>query len=134
MPDDSDAPPVMGEEAPPPAPVSEAPVGFWSDLVQQLKGELKPPVSGLFSPSPDAPVQGVLVGNVLQLRCTNTFICQVVGKPDIMLLVGQKASALLGRQIRAEAVDGSAQPAVNSNMSKLLEFGRDHSNIVRIKE
>ena len=134
MPDDSDAPPVMGEEAPHPAPVSEAPVGFWSDLVQQLKGELKPPVSGLFSPSPDAPVQGVLVGNVLQLRCTNTFICQVVGKPDIMLLVGQKASALLGRQIRAEAVDGSAQPAVNSNMSKLLEFGRDHSNIVRIKE
>ena len=134
MPGDEDAPPVPGEEAPPPAPVSEAPVGFWSDLVQQLKGELKPPVSGLFSPSPDAPVQGVVVGNVLQLRCTNTFICQVVGKPDILLLVGQKASALLGRQVRAEAVDGSAQPSVNSNMNKLLEFGRDHSNIVRIKE
>jgi len=133
LPDDADAPPEPQEQAPT-APVSEAPVGFWSDLVQQLKGELKPPVSGLFSPSPDAPVQGVLVGNVLQLRCTNTFICQVIGKPDIMLLVGQKASALLGKQVRAEAVDGSSKPAVNSSMNKLLEFGRDHSNIVRIKE
>ncbi len=134
FPGDEDAPPVMEEEAPPAPPASEAPVGFWSDLVQQLKGELKPPVSGLFSPSPDAPVQGVLVGDVLQLRCTNTFICQVVGKPDILLLVGQKAGALLGRQVRAEAVDGSSQPAVNSGMNKLLEFGRDHSNIVLIKE
>ena len=116
------------------APVNQAPVGFWTDLVGQLKGELKPPVSGLFSPMPDAPVQGVLVGNVLQVRCTNTFIYQVVGKPEIMQLISQRASAILGKQVRAEAVDGSAKPATNASMNRLLDFSRDHSGIVTIKE
>ena len=134
MPDDSDAPPALEEPQVEAAPVNQAPVGFWTDLVGQLKGELKPPVSGLFSPMPDAPVQGVLVGNVLQVRCTNTFIYQVVGKPEIMQLISQRASAILGKQVRAEAVDGSAKPATNASMNRLLDFSRDHSGIVTIKE
>ena len=117
----------------PPAP-TEAPVGFWPDLAGQLRQELKPPVSGFFAPVPNAPVQGALIGDTLELRCANSFTAEVVGKPEILLLVSQKASARLGRTIRATAVDINARPANNKAMNSLLDFGRAHSGIVNIKE
>ena len=46
-----DAPPVAESEA----------LGFWSDLVAAVRKELKPPVSGFFVVTPNAPVQGALV-------------------------------------------------------------------------
>ena len=56
MPDDWDAPPPPQEEAPA-VPRNDAPVGFWSDLCAGVRKELKPPVSGFFVASPNAPVQ-----------------------------------------------------------------------------
>lgn len=128
MPDDADMPPEPDVPDPP------APVGFWTDLVTSVRRELKPPVSGFFAPTPNAPVQGILRGDKLVLRCANNFIMEMVSKPSILELVARKASAQLGRLITVTAVDSSARPEDNGKMEQLLNFGRAHSDIIKIKE
>ena len=130
MPDDADAPPA--EDAPPVA-ENEAPVGFWSDLVAAVRKELKPPVSGFFVVTPNAPVQGALVGDRLELRCSNSFTAQMLDRPEILEVVSRKATAMLSHPVRAVTVDMSAKPAANPRMEQLMNFGRAHSDIVTIK-
>ena len=131
MPDDDDAPPEDKEAAPA---VEQTPLGFWSELVGAVRKELKPPAFGFFTTSPTSPVQGALVGDRLELRCSNKFIAETINKPDVLEVVSRKASAQLGRPIRTAVVDLSAKPAANGKMQELLSFGRAHSDIVKIKE
>ena len=135
LPDDADAPP--DPDAPPvQQPVrqgNEAPVGFWSELCAGVRKELKPPVSGFFAASPGAPVQGALIGDVLELRCSNDFTAKLLDRPDILQIVSRKAGAMLNRPIRAAVVDLNAKPAGNPRMEQLMNFGRAHSDIVKIK-
>ncbi len=132
LPDDEDAPP----EAPPmpELPPQEAPVGFWADLVAAVRPELRPPVSGFFNTSPNAPVQGILSGNQVVLRCGSVFAVETLNKPEILELVGRKASAILGRKVTAVAVDKNAKPENSAGLERLMHFGREHSDIIRIKE
>ena len=132
MPGDEDAPPVAEEMPPAPVP-SEAPMGFWSDLCGGVRKELKPPISGFFAVSPNAPVQGALLGDKLELRCGNDFIAKMLDKPEILEVVSRKAGAMLGRPVRALVVDINAKPAGNPRMEQLMNFGRNHSDIVTIK-
>ena len=132
MPGDEDAPPTENE---PPAPQpSEAPMGFWSDLCGAVRKELGPPISGFFATTPNAPVQGAVIGSQLELRCGNDFIAKMLDKPDILEVVSRKASAMLNRPIRAAVVDMTAKPAGNPRMEQLMNFGRAHSDIVKIKK
>ena len=132
MPDDADAPP--SEEDVPPAPrPNEAPVGFWSELCGNIRKELRPPVSGFFAPSPSSPLQGALVGNVLELRCSNDFLMKMLDKPDILEVVSRKAGAILNRPVRVQIVDVNAKPSGNPRMEQLMQFGREHSDIIKIK-
>ena len=131
MPDDADAPPAPEEV---PAPVNEAPAGFWMDIAVAIRNELKPPLSGFFAPSPNAPIKGVLRGDELVLECSNPFTMEMVAKPEVLTLAARKASAKLGRSVRAVAVDISAKPQKTDRMNQLLDFGRAHGNIVKIKE
>ncbi len=133
MPGDDDAPPEELQEVPKPQ-QSEMPVGFWSDLCGGVRRELKPPVSGFFAPSPNSPLQGALTGDVLELRCANDFIVKMLDKPDILEVVSRKASAMLSRPIRIQVVDMTAKPAGNPRMDQLMQFGRAHSDIVKIKK
>ena len=132
-PDDADAPP--DPEAPPVAPAPDnTPVGFWSDLCDAIRKELKPPITGFFVATPNAPVRGAVVGDVLQLRCGNDFTAKMLDKPEVLEAVSRKASALLGRSMRAQVVDTSAKPRENPKMDQLMAFGRQHGDIVKIKE
>ena len=130
--DDADIPPE--ELQMPELPKEEAPVGFWSDLVSAVRQELKGPVSGFFNATPNAPVQGVLQGGKVVLQCSNSFILEMINKPDILSLVSRKASAILGRQTMVTAVDKSAAPEQNARLQQLMNFGREHSDIIKIKE
>ena len=132
LPDDDDAPP----EDPyiPAKPVDSAPVGFWPDLVGAVRQELRPPVSGFFTATPNAPMQGTVVGDRVVLRCANPFTLEMVNKPEILTLVARKASALLGRSVTAIAVDQNAKPEANAKMERLMDFGKAHSDIVTIKK
>ena len=131
LPDDSDAPPAQEEPRPM---VNEAPVGFWMDLAAAIRKELPPTMMGNFSGAANAPVQGVLQGDTLVLLCSNPFTLTSVNKPDILSLVSRKASAKLGRPIRVTAEDRSGKPQGNARMEQLLDFGRAHANVVKIKE
>ena len=124
------------QEAPQPEekPAEEAPVGFWTDLVSAVRQELRPPVSGFFITSPNAPVQGTLVGDKVVLNCNTPFTTEMVNKPEILALVSRKASAILGRPVRVEATDKSAAPERNAGFQQLINFGREHADIVKIKE
>lgn len=127
----ADAPESLPEEEPVP---EEAPMGFWPDLVAAVRQELRPPISGFFVSTDNAPMRGVLVGGTLELRCKNTFTAEMIGKAEILEVVSRKASAQLGRPVKAVAVDLTARPAGNSRMENLLNFGRTHSDIVNLKD
>lgn len=132
-PDDDDAPPES-EDSPAPKPQNDAPAGFWLDLCGGVRKELKPPVTGFFAGTPNAPVQGVLTGGKLELQCTNAFTAQMLDKPEILEVVSRKAAVMLNRQIQAVVVDLSAKPKGNPRMEQLMQFGREHADIVKIKE
>ena len=132
LPDDDDAPPE--DPFAPEKPSQDAPIGFWPDLVGAVRQELRPPVSGFFTATANAPMQGSLVGNKVVLRCANAFTLEMVNKPEILALVSRKATALLGRPVTAVAVDQNAKPETNAKMERLMDFGRAHSDIVNIKK
>ncbi len=115
-------------------PVSQEPPGFWADLVGAVRKELKPPAFGFFAATPNAPVQGSLHGNQLTLWCSNGFILEMINKPEILELVARKATVQLGRQVTVKAADRSAKPEKNAQMEQLLSFGREHPDIINIKE
>ncbi len=133
---EEDPVPPEDMDAPASAPPEEitAPMGFWMDLASAVRQELRPPVSGFFAPGANAPVQGILQGGTVVLRCANAFTMEMVNKPDILELVARKAGAQLGRAVTVKAVDGSAVPAQGGKMSQLLDFGRAHPDIIKIKE
>ena len=133
FPDDADIPPEPGDVPDEPT-RDDTPVGFWTELCGGLRKELKPPISGFFAGTPNAPVQGALAGNQLELRCANDFTAKMLDKPELLEVVGRKASAMLGRPVRACVVDISAKPQGNPRMDRLMQFGREHSDIIKIKE
>ncbi len=128
-PDDADAPPDL--DAPP---MQQAPMGFWTDLAAAIRAQLRPPLLGFFATGPNAPVQGVLQGDTVVLRCSSGFCLQMIDKPELLQLVAQKASVQLGRRVTAKAVDASATPRHNDKMDSLLQFGKAHPDIIKIKE
>ncbi len=132
MPDDWDAPPDM--QQPVQEPQTDAPVGFWPDLVAQVRKELKPPVSGFFTATENAPVRGVLKGKQLVLVCANSFTTEIINKPEILQLVGQKASAILGFPVSVVATDKAAGSVKSQQMEQLLNFGRAHSDVITIRQ
>ena len=133
FPDDADIPPEPGDALAEPT-GDDTPVGFWTELCGGLRKELKPPISGFFAGTPNAPVQGALAADRLELRCANDFTAKMLDKPELLEVVGRKASAMLGRTVRARVVDISAKPQGNPRMDKLMQFGREHSDIIKIKE
>ena len=116
-----------------PEPMTE-PIGFWPDLVAAVRQELRPPLSGFFTTSPNAPVQSKLKGNQLLLVCSNAFTLEMINKPELLSLVSRKAGAILGRNVTAKAVDATAKPEQDARMQHLMNFGKEHSDIIRIKE
>ena len=136
LPGDADAPPSDDAQLPV-APVkqdTQAPAGFWTDLMTASRKELKPPASGFFVAAQNSPLRGALKGDVLELRCQNAFVAEAVNRPDILEVVTRKASAQLSRPVRVKVVDMSAKAADNPRMEQLLNFGRAHSDVVKIKE
>lgn len=136
MPGDEDAPPPTEEEmSARSAPrQEESPVGFWPDLVSKIHEAIKNPVlRGYFGATPDALVQGSLQADRLELRCSSTYVYELISKRENLELVGQVASEFLGRPIRAWASDQQAKPRSSEHFQELLNFGKQHSNVIKIK-
>ncbi len=130
VPDDVDIPPDETDNS-----FSlDVPVGFWTDVVSQARRELRPPVLGFFSTSPNAPIQGTLKNNMLMLVCDNQFIVEMINKPEVLEVFSRKASASLGRPVQAYAVDRTTGKSNTQQMEELLKFGKAHSDFINIIE
>ena len=116
-----------------PALEDQAPVGFWVDVASAVRKEAVPAISGFFATTPNAPLRGILTGDTLSLACANKFIMDMVNKPDVLELVGRKAAAKLGRQVRVIVIDQAGLNEKNAQMEQLLNFGRAHSDVINIK-
>ena len=126
--------PVMVSPVPAQPPKNdEAPIGFWTDVAAAIRTEMKTPAAGFFTNSEEAPVKGVLQGEILYLVCANSFTMEIINKPDILSLVQLKASAKLGRQVRVVVTDKNMSRSSSAQMDQLLAFGRDHADRVNIK-
>ena len=132
MPDDADAPADMLADIAEPQ-FDAAPTGFWVDMVSEIKAELKPPASGFFATTPNAPVVGVLKENKLELICSAGFIVEVLNKPEILEMISRKASAKLGRPIRVTVLDKTKMKNKSPKMEQLIRFGQEHSDIITLK-
>lgn len=137
IPDDWDAPPedpvlpMMDE-----APVEEQTTpDFWPAVAAQLRKELKPPVSGYFAPGSATSLQAVFRNSRLELLCDD-FLYQyfMTNRPQLLTLIGEKVSDHLGRKVSVVAVDRAAKPAENPNLRKLMDFGKAHPDVVKIKQ
>ena len=111
-----------------------SPAGFWPELVAAIRQEMRPPLSAFFVSTPTAPIRGVLQGNQVILRCNSSFVLEMVNKPEVLALVARKAGTVLGKQVAVKAVDASAGPGNSEKMEQLLNFGRAHSDVIKIKE
>ena len=114
--------------------VNEAPIGFWPDIVAAVKNETNTAATGLFSTSPESPVNGILLGNQLKLVCANDFARDIVNKPEIIEIVARKASAKLGRQVLVSVETKKVGVHNGRQMEQLLDFGRSHADRINIKE
>ena len=145
---DDDGPPPPGDEDAPmdpdaPAPVMEqpkaapakddTPIGFWVDLAAAMRPELPRSLVGFFSGTDNAPVRGLGRENRVGLICANAFVTQMVDRPDVRDLAARKASLILGRPVTVKVVDRTARPEQNKQMEQLMAFGREHSDIIKIK-
>ncbi len=127
--------PQQAQEQKQSAPIpDETPVGFWTELAEAVRAELKPPVSGFFVTTEGAPVKGVLRGGQVVLECPNRFVLDMVASREVLDTVARKASAMLGRSVGAKAIDQNEHPNTNEQLERLLSFGRAHEDIITIKE
>lgn len=115
-------------------PDDQVPLGFWAEVVAGVKQELKPPISGFLSASDNSPVTGAMRGGVLELRCTNAFTADMIGKPEVLEIVARKAAVQLGHPVKVITVDMSAKPDGNKRLNNLLQFGRQHSDIITMND
>ena len=65
---------------------------------------------------------------------SNNFVLDMVNKPEVLALVARKAGTVLGRQVAVKAVDASTRQGNSEKMEQLLNFGRAHSDVIKIKE
>lgn len=115
-------------------PVEEMDPGAWTELLSAVRKELKPPASGYFMQSDNAPIKGSLHDGILELRCVNKFVAEIVDRPEILEVVSRKVSAMAGKRIVVKVTDFSSKPQANPQFERILDFGRSHSDVFNIKE
>ena len=109
------------------------PDGFWPELAQRMRAELRPPVVGFFTGAENAPRQPRLRGDALQLVANDAFVKAIVDKPAVRELVQTKAAALLGRPVAVQVVI-KGQKSDSRALEELISFGQAHSDIFSIHE
>ena len=137
-PDDSDVPPdpdaPIPEQLKKPASSQkdDTPVGFWVDLANAMRPELPRPIAAfldLTGQNTNARVRENRVG----LICANEFYMNMLDKPEIRELAARKASVILGRPVTVKMVNREAEKSKSKQMEELMAFGREHSDIIKIK-
>ena len=143
---DEDVPPPPGDYDCPPDPDAPAqaaeqkqttqkddtPIGFWVDLANSMRPELQPALRAFLDPSGKI-MNAIVRGDRVGLICADEFVTNMVDKPEIRELATRKASAMLGRPVTVKVVNRKAERSKSKQMEQLMAFGREHSDIIKIK-
>ena len=143
---DDEAPPPPGDyDCPPdpdaPAPQPEqkqpnqkddTPMGFWVDLANSMRPELQPALRAFLDPTGKI-MNAIVRGDRVGLICADEFVTNMVDKPEVRDLATRKASAMLGRPVTVKVVNRKAERSKSKQMEQLMAFGREHPDIVKIK-
>ena len=145
--DDGDGPPPPGDDEAPPDPDApmatpvkkqegpkkdDTPIGFWVDLASQMRMELPPAVRGFLDPTGKL-MNAVVRGDRVGLICANDYVMNMVDRPEVRDVAARKASAILGRPVNVKVVNREAERSKSKQMEQLMAFGREHSDIIKIK-
>ena len=107
-------------------------MGFWVDLANAMRPELPPPIAAfldLTGQKTNARVRENRVG----LICADDFYMNMLDKAEIRELAARKASIILGRPVTVKLVNRQAERSKSKQMEQLMAFGREHSDIIKIK-
>ena len=136
---DDQAPPDPDAPAVPPAPKQppqqqkdDTPIGFWVDLANAMRPELPPPIRG-FLDLTGQKTNALVRENRVGLICADDFYMNMLDKPEIRELAARKASIILGRPVTVKLVNRQAERSKSKQMEQLMAFGREHSDIIKIK-
>ena len=136
-PGDYDCPP--DPDAPDPQPVQkqaaqkdDTPMGFWVDLANSMRPELQPALRAFLDPTGKI-MNAIVRGDRVGLICADEFVTNMVDKPEVRDLATRKASAMLGRPVTVKVVNRKAERSKSKQMEQLMAFGREHSDIIKIK-
>ena len=143
---DDEAPPPPGDydcppdpDAPEPKPQQkqaaqkdDTPIGFWVDLATQMRPELQPALRAFLDPTGKI-MNAIVRGDRVGLICADEFVTNMVDKPEVRELAARKASAMLGRPVAVKVVNRKAERSKSKQMEQLMAFGREHSDIIKIK-
>lgn len=109
------------------------PPGFWPELVKTLRSTLKPPAVAMFVVNDNAPVKGILDGDVLLLETADDFVARLLNRPELLKTVQECASAQLGRPVKVKLTRKGEGDSNNDSFQRLMDFGQTHPDIVDFK-
>jgi DNA polymerase-3 subunit gamma/tau len=130
-PPDPDAP-VPQPEQKQPSQKDDTPMGFWVDLANSMRPELQPALRAFLDPTGKI-MNAIVRGDRVGLICADEFVTNMVDKPEVRDLATRKASAMLGRPVTVKVVNRKAERSKSKQMEQLMAFGREHPDIVKIK-
>ncbi len=139
-------PPVQAEQpaavkqAPAPKPAAPAepqeealPMNFWADFTAQVRAQVQPSARGFFTPTENGTLHPMLQGSTLLLQTGYPLVHQILDDPAMLQLLGRIASGLLGRPLQVRLVRRE-QAGSREKLEQLLQFGREHRDIVTIEK
>ena len=130
-PPDNDAPAPQPEQKQP-SQKDDTPMGFWVDLANSMRPELQPALRAFLDPTGKI-MNAIVRGDRVGLICADEFVTNMVDKPEVRDLATRKASAMLGRPVTVKVVNRKAERSKSKQMEQLMAFGREHPDIVKIK-
>lgn len=125
-------PQAMPQELP--AEISEElPVGFWPEYYAKIGAELPPSDRFLFGTEETAPARTVLSGDTLTVYADSDMVKNRLDRPEVCQMMAQKATAMLHRSVTVRVLSASQDANANAAMQHLVEFSRQHNDIINIK-
>ncbi len=134
----SESVPSLPEEKPaaeemPAPPPPQAPDRFWEKLCLLIQPQVGQGAAWLFSQKEDAPIHGVLDGDILRIKVKDSFTLGMIEKQKSLL--EQAAAQLCGKPVRlAMSVQGELGQNDSDSFAQLVQFAQQHPDIMHLQK
>ncbi len=127
------APETPAPEKKPAPPPSQPPDRFWEKLCLLVQPQAGQGAAWLFSQKEDAPIRGVLDGDILRIQAKDTFTLGMAEKQKPLLEAA--AAQLCGKPIRLSmSVQGELSTNDSDSFEQLVQFAQQHPDIMHLQK